>query len=198
MQKLPLLISLLVLLAVPATALADAQQIYDDCQDNGRLDKPYSSSALRKALKEIPEDLAEYDGCGDLIRGALAPVDTSGRDPVRGAVGGTGIGGGGGIGGGTSGSSDLPSGNGVGSVPLGPTGKPLNPEIDARPDERQSLTEARSGASVTPTSAGVRPGAPDSRLPGPLVAVLVLVGLAAMAAGATGAKQLLSGRGATT
>jgi hypothetical protein len=42
----------------------------------------------------------------------------------------------------------------------------------------------------------VRPGEPDSDLPGPLIAVLILAGLAAVTAGALGVKQIVSGRDA--
>ena len=43
----PLILTLVVLLAVPSAALASPEQIYDDCQDNGRLDKRYSDADYR-------------------------------------------------------------------------------------------------------------------------------------------------------
>ena len=191
------LLVLAALLAVPATAgAASSQTIYDDCQDNGRLDKTYTSSEYRKALKDLPEDLDEYTDCADLIRSGLAGVNSTSNDP--GNPSGQSSGGGGGTtGGGGSAPQDLPQGNGVGSVPLGPEGKPLNPEIDAQPEEKADLGAARAGENIVPTSAGVRPGEPDSELPGPLVAVLILAGLAAVTAGALGVKQLVTGPDAT-
>ena len=46
------LTALIALLAVPATAGASVDAIYEDCQD-GRLDKRHSKSDLRKALKGL-------------------------------------------------------------------------------------------------------------------------------------------------
>lgn len=179
-----LITTLLALLASPAGASASPQQIYDDC-DNGRLDERHSDADLRKALKDVPEDLDEYTSCSDLIRGALSGVDTMGQN--------TG-GGGGGTGAGGSGPTDLPQGNGAGSVPLDPKGKPLNPLIDAQQDERDAVAAAQQGQEIRPTSAGVRPGEPDGELPLPLLVVLGLAGIAALAAAALRGKQLLSGR----
>lgn len=182
MHRLSLIITTVVLLALPASAGASPSQIYDDCQDNGRLDKTYSPAAYRQALADMPEDLDEYTDCRDLVRAGLAGLSRSG-DPSGGAAGG--------------GPADLPQGNGVGSVPLGPDGKPLNPEIDAQPNERAELSAARAGDTIRPTSAGVRPGEPDSDLPAPLLVVLGLAGLSAAVAGGLGVKQLVSGGGAT-
>jgi hypothetical protein len=184
MTRLSLLITIVVLLVAPASAVASPEQIYDDCQDNGRLDKRYADSDYRKALRDMPEDLDEYTNCRDLVRAGLDGVDTTSGagDPTAGA------GAGGGTTGGTGGSSggsaprDLPQGNGVGSVPLGPEGKPLNPEIDAAPEERKELNAARSG-DIRPTSAGVRPGEPDGEMPAPLLALLIVAGIAGLAGG---------------
>lgn len=183
MLRFTLLITFFALLAFPAGASASPQQIYNDC-DNGRLDKKYSDSDLRKALKDVPEDIDEYTSCSDLIRGALSGVDTTGNN---GGAGGGGTGGG-------SGPTDLPQGNGAGSVPLDPKGKPLNPLIDAQQDERDAVAAAQQGQEIRPTSAGVRPGEPDGELPLPLIVVLVLAGIAGLAAAALGGKQRLRGR----
>jgi hypothetical protein len=198
MFRLSLLTTIVVLLAlVPGVASASVQAIYDDCQDNGRLDKQYSNSDYRKALKEVPEDFDEYTNCSDLIRGAMAGVKTSGGSDNADNGGGGGSnpnGGGGSTGGGSSGNagpSDVPTGNGAGSVPVGPDGKPLNPLIDAQEDERAQVTSAVSGEQIRPTAAGVRPGEADGELPTPLIVLLALVAVAGLAAGALGVKQLL-------
>lgn len=195
MSRLSLLITMVVLLVAPAQALASPEAIYDDCQDNGRLDKRYKDADYRKALKDMPEDLDEYTNCRDLVRAGLDGVDTTGG----GNGGGTTAGGGGvgGSAGGTGGPSDLPQGNGVGSVPLGPEGKPLNPEIDAAPQERAELNAARSGETIKPTSAGVRPGEPNGEMPRPLIALLVLAAIGGLAAGGMGVKQIVAGRPVT-
>jgi hypothetical protein len=185
MHRLSLIITIVVLLAVPASAVASPEQIYDDCQDNGRLDKRYADSDYRAALRDMPEDLDEYTNCRDLVRAGLDGVDTTGS-----AGGGGGTAGGGTGGGGTAQPEGLPEGNGVGSVPLGPEGKPLNPEIDAAPEEREELNAARTGDSIRPTSAGVRPGEPEGSLPGPLLALLIAGGIAGLAAGGMAVRQL--------
>ena len=169
------IITVVAAFALPATAGASVAPVYDDCQDNGRMDRRYPDRDLRDALREMPEDLDEYTNCRELIRGALNGVDTTG-------------GGGGGA------PAGLPEGNGAGSVPVGPTGKPLNPLIDAQPNERHAIGRAASGESIRPTTAGVRPGAPDGSLPTPLVAVLVLIGLGVLSAAGWGLKSFVGAR----
>ena len=187
MHRLTLIITMIALLAVPATAFASPEQIYADCEDNGRLDSRYSDADLRDSLRDIPQDLDEYSNCSELIRGALTGVDTSGGDPTRpGAAAGAG-----GTGGGPDG---RPQGNGVGSVPLDPKGNPLDPRVDAEPQEKTAVSDAAAGRDLRPTSAGVRPGEADGDLPAPVIAFLILAGLAALAAGAATIKQLVVGR----
>lgn len=186
MYRLPLLIAMIVLLASPAAASASPERIYADCEDNGRLDGRYSASDLNEAKRDIPEDLDEYSNCVELINGALSR--------------GSRAGGGGAAGGGTvpfgpgGGPTGLPPGNGVGSLPLGPDGKPLDPLIDATPEERREVLAASSGRDIRPTATGVRPGDPDGDLPAPLVAVLILAGLATLTGMGLAIKQLVVGR----
>ena len=182
MHRLTLIITMIALVAVPSTALASPEQIYNDCEDNGRLDRRYSDADLRAAARDIPPDLDEYSNCRELIRGALSGVDTTG-------------GAGGGSTSGTGGSPDgLPEGNGVGSVPLDPQGKPLNPLIDAQDDEKADVAAATAGREIRPPSAGVRPGEADGDLPTSLLVVLVLGAIALLAAGALALKQRVLGR----
>lgn len=179
MFRVSLLIALIVLLATPAAASASPERIYADCEDNGRLDEAYSSADLREALRDIPEDLDEYSNCSELIRGVLA---AGSRDN-------------GGLGGGfTGGPAGLPQGNGVGSVPLGPNAKPLDPLIDATPEERREVQSVAADQDVRLTAQGVRPGDPNSDLPAPLVVVVVLAGIAALAGTGLGVKQLVVDR----
>ena len=196
MTRLSLLLTtIVVLLGAPATASASPEQIYDDCQDNGRLDKSYADADYRAALRDMPEDLDEYTNCRDLVQAGLDGVDTNGsQNGTAGGGGGGTTGGSSGGGSSSGGATDLPEGNGVGSVPLGPDGKPLNPEIDAAPEEREELNSARSGDTIRPTSAGVRPGAPDGDVPAPLIALLVLAGIAGLAAGGLSVRNLVLDR----
>jgi hypothetical protein len=189
MHRLTLL-TMLALLLAPATALASPAQIYADCEDNGRLDKRYSDGDLREAQRDIPQDLDEYSNCRELIRGQLAGVETN-SGGGGGAVGGSGGGGGSSAGGAPEG---LPEGNGVGSVPLDGKGKPLDPLVDAQPDEQRDVRSAAAGEDIRPTSAGVRPGEPDGDLPSPLIVALILAGVATLLALAWNLKQLVVGR----
>ena len=101
------------ILAVPATAGASVDAIFEDCQD-GRLDKRHPKPELREALADMPADLDEYTNCRELIRAA--------RDDQRG---------GGGAGPGSTHGDDgddygaLPAGEG--GLPLGPDGRPIDP-----------------------------------------------------------------------
>ena len=180
MHRLTTIIAMIALLAVPASAVASPEQIYADCEDNGRLDRPYGDGDLREALRDIPPDLDEYSNCSELIRGQLAGVNPGSG---RGAAGT----------GGTT-PQGLPEGNGVGSVPLGPNGKPLDPLLDAADEEKRDVASASAGEDIKPTSAGVRPGEPDGELPGVLIALLVLGGVALAASAAHALKGRVLGR----
>jgi hypothetical protein len=182
MLKRTLMLVLTLALAVPPAApAASIYDIYDDCQDNGRLDGTYTQAEYRDALAGMAEDFKEYDSCDEQIQAAQAGL-TSRNEP--GAKGGTSPDA-------PAPPRDLPKGNGVGSIPLGPDGKPLDPEIDAVTEERASLAAARSGEELEPALAGVRVGDPDAELPVPLLVVLAVAALAAGAVGALKARQLL-------
>lgn len=155
---------LAVLLCAPA-ALADGTRtkILRECQD-GRLTGSYTSSQIRDALNNIPDDIDQYSDCRDVLRRALLnQAGSSGGN--GGSAGGTG---GGGIGG---------SGGGVGG-----SAQPLTPSTDA---DRKALDQAAkagaqplqiAGRDVTPGE-GVR-----NSLPTTLLVVLALLALAALAA----------------
>ena len=182
-SRLLTLLSLVIALALPAAAAASPSAVYRDCEDNARLDRRHSDADLRAALRDIPQDIDEYSNCRELISGALAGVNTTGRGSAYGQNG---------VGGGLP--DGLAPGNGVGSVPLGPNGKPLDPRVDAAPDERQELRSAAAGDDIRPTSAGVRPGEPDGDLPVPLLVALALATVALLAAGAPRLRHLGRGR----
>ena len=171
------LTALIALLAVPASASASVEQIYDDCQD-GRLDKRYPKSELREALSDMPADLDEYTNCRELIRAA--------RDNQRG---------GGGAGPGSTHEDDddygaLPAGEG--GLPLGPDGKPIDPRGIASPEERADLDRAREAAPAR--VAGVAPGDHDADIPFPLIVLLVLTAGAGIALAAPRVRDLVNRR----
>jgi hypothetical protein len=67
--------------AFAGAAAADAARHVDkaktptalrDCANDGDLDRIYSPPALRRALKAMPTDLANYTDCADVIRAAFA------------------------------------------------------------------------------------------------------------------------------
>ncbi|HEX2085219.1 MAG TPA: hypothetical protein VHF89_06015 [Solirubrobacteraceae bacterium] len=170
---------LIALLAVPASAAASVDAIYEDCQD-GRLDKRYPRSELREALDDMPADLDEYTNCRELIRAA--------RDNQRG-------GGGAGPGSTHEDGDDygaLPAGEG--GLPLGPDGKPIDPRGIAQPHERQELDRAREGIGRPPKVAGVSPGQHDADLPVPVIVLLVLTAGALLALVAPRLRDLVRSR----
>jgi hypothetical protein len=69
MNRLALIVALL-LLAVPATALASADDVIQDCADDFQLSRTYSQAEYKQALQDLPADLDEYSPCRDVIRQA--------------------------------------------------------------------------------------------------------------------------------
>jgi hypothetical protein len=65
-KLLPL--TVLAVLAAPAAAHADP---VSDCAQDGKLDHQYSNGQLKKALDNIPSDLAEYSDCQQVISSAI-------------------------------------------------------------------------------------------------------------------------------
>jgi hypothetical protein len=163
---------LAVLLCAPA-ALADGTRtkILRECQD-GRLTGSYTSSQIRDALNNIPDDIDQYSDCRDVLRRALLNQagSSGGNGGSTGGPGGGGIGGSGGVGGGSS--------------------QPLTPSTDA---DRKALDQAAkagaqplqiAGRNVTPGE-GVR-----NSLPTTLLVVLALLALATLAALLPSARRL--------
>lgn len=157
-------------LAAPAFA-STTDTIIRDCQHSqtGYLTGSYTKAQLRRALNNLPSDVLEYSGCYDQIKQAL-------RDAALGTGGGgSGGSGRGGIGGGTSTGGGDPTGSD------GTTGTAGAPPVE----------HVGSRAPVTIAGTTVKPGAirtigHDAReLPTPLVVLLVLLGLGALAPTAT-------------
>jgi len=157
MLRLVLACVLIGLVATPAANAASTTQILRDCADDGVLQGSYSPSELRKARKNIPTDTDEYTDCRDVLaRAANAGVGRSGSSG----------------GGGGGGSSTLENPN--------------------TPEARAALGAAAAkgspdaieigGRSVIPGNAGFTAGAVRNGIPSLLVAVLVLLGAAALAA----------------
>jgi hypothetical protein len=161
MLRLVLACLLIGLVAVPAADAASTTQILRDCADDGVLQGSYSPSELRKARKNIPTDTDEYTNCRDVLGRALSN-----------GVAGSGGGGGsssGALGGGSAGleNPNTPEGQAAIGAAAG-KGAPDALDIDGR--------------AVVPGNAGFASGAVRNGMPGALIAVLVLLGAAALAA----------------
>jgi len=63
-----LLVGVLAMLALPASAQADP---VTDCAQDGKLDQKYTNDQLHKALDNIPSDLSEYSDCEQVISSAI-------------------------------------------------------------------------------------------------------------------------------
>jgi hypothetical protein len=151
-------------LLLPAAAWASGDAVIKDCTDDGVIQGHYSQQDYKNALNNLPTDVDEYTDCRDVIKRA----QTGGAGGAGGASGG----------------------GGTGGAPAG--GDPL---ANATAAERAALKAAQSGGAPKPVNIGgklVQPGklgfgglGSPTTLPGSLIAVLVALGIAAAAAGAT-------------
>ena len=163
MLRLLLAAVLVLLLAAPAADAATTAEIIRDCNQDGRLDGNYTASEIRRARNNIPDDVDQYSDCRDVLTRALGGTGT--KAVPSGPGGGAGGAGGGG---------------GAGGAPLTP----------ASPAEQQALDTARRSAGDSPvqlTTGAIRPGAGglanvSNTLPPSLLGVLILLGVAALAA----------------
>jgi hypothetical protein len=159
MPRILLVMVLTLLAAAPAAMAGTREDIIDDCYEDGKLDGNYAPSEIRDARNNLPADIDQYSDCRDVLARAL---------------GGTGdkrVDGGGGASGGGSGPSE-----------------PLTP---GNPDEQAALDKAAlSGGdepvqvgdgTVVPGAAGFSADAVRNTIPPTLLAVLILLGLAALA-----------------
>jgi hypothetical protein len=80
----------LLLLALPGPALASPDQVVRDCAQDGRLDRNYSNSDLRKARDDLPSDLDEYSDCREVIGAAIKGGSDRGGGRGSGGAGGAG------------------------------------------------------------------------------------------------------------
>jgi hypothetical protein len=154
-------------LFLPALAWASGDAVIKDCTNDGVIQGHYSQQDYKNALNNLPTDVDEYTNCRDVIKRAQLAAT-----------------GGGGGGGGTSGGS---------AVPVAPPG--TDPLAGASQSERAAVEAARNGGADKPIRIGgklVQPGklgfgalGSPTTLPNSLIAVLVAIGIAAVAAAAT-------------
>jgi hypothetical protein len=161
MPRLLLVMVLTLLVAAPAAMAGTRENIIADCYDDGKLDGNYSPSEIRDARNNLPADIDQYSDCRDVLARALGGTGDKRVD--------TGGGSGGGGGGGPS--------------------EPLTP---SNPDEQAALDKAAVGGgdepvqvgdrTVVPGAAGFSSDAVRNTIPPTVLAVLILLGLAALAA----------------
>ncbi|MDX6696657.1 MAG: hypothetical protein QOE65_54 [Solirubrobacteraceae bacterium] len=174
-----LLFTVLLCLLAPAGASATSRDVIRDCTDNGKIDSTHSQSDYTGALKSLPSDVDEYTECRRIIQSAQS------RDARQRSSGG-------------GGTPSLPGGGGTGGPPVtgfdGTTPPPAN-NAPTTPGETNALNGAAAGAPVaiagepiTPGGSGVTEAALRHALPGPLLVVLILFGLGALATTLTGAR----------
>jgi hypothetical protein len=174
MPRILLVMVLTMLVAAPAAQAGTRSDIIADCYDDGDLDGNYSPSEIRDARNNLPADIDQYSDCRDVLGRALGGT---GDKRVGGDQGGA-LGGGGGGGG--------------PSQPLTPTG----------PEEQAELDKAAIGGGGAPVQVGdgtVVPGAAGfastrNTIPTTLLAVLILLGVAALAAAVPFARRRVLAR----
>jgi hypothetical protein len=163
MPRMLLVMVLTLLVAAPAAMAGTRGDIIADCYDDGKLDGNYTPSEIRDARNNLPADIDQYSDCRDVLARALGGT---GDKRVGGDSGGGGPLGGGG------GGSDGPS------EPLTPSGA----------DEQAALDKAGLTGGDAPIQVGsgtIVPGAVDAAhnsIPPTLLAVLIMLGVAALAA----------------
>ena len=156
-----------VLLTAASPALAGTREkILQECQD-GRLSGDYTAKEIRDARNHIPTDIDQYSDCRDVLARALAS-----------RAGGGGGGAGGGIGGGLGG-----TGGGAGGALLTPSTDADNAAIQKAQTSGDEPVQV-GGTAIAPGAAGFSAGAPRTSLPAGIIAVLVLLGIAAVVAAA--------------
>jgi hypothetical protein len=163
MPRILLVMVLTLLVAAPAAMAGTRDKIIADCYDDGKLDGNYSPSEIRDARNNLPADIDQYSDCRDVLARALGGT---GDKRVGGDRGG-------------------PLGGGGDSGPP----QPLTP---SGPDEQAALDKAALGGgdapvqvgdgTVVPGAAGLASDAARNTIPAPMLAVLILLGVAALAA----------------
>jgi hypothetical protein len=82
-----LTVVVVLMLGVPASALANANDVIRDCAQDGKLDKHYSQKELAQAEKNLPSDIDEYTDCRQAIRSAMGGgTGNTGGSPPNGIV----------------------------------------------------------------------------------------------------------------
>jgi hypothetical protein len=185
-----LLLTMLALLATTASASASGLDVIRDCTDDEVMSKTYTQKEYHDALNQLAADADQYGNCRQVIsraqlRVAAGQKNDSGAKAAAPAGGRTGGG----------------SGGGAGTVGSTPARQQL---AGATPAERKAVDKARADGGqrlevhntrVDPSKVGTVPGVSRvSDLPTPLMAVLALLLVAALALAAVRIRSLVNAR----
>lgn len=170
MHKRTITLLSLLALAAPQVALASSDAVIKDCADNGKLDKKYSKSDLKKAKSSLPSDINEYTDCGSAINRAISSSGGGTSDgPTAQAASSSGSSGGGsssGAGSDSAGSAGASGSSGSGSAkkatpPKHTSAKPIVPV---------------GGQTVTPGANGLfKASETANELPLPILLALIAI-----------------------
>ena len=171
--------TVLACLLLPAAASGSGNSVIHDCTDNDKIDSYHSQSDYKAALGNIPSDVEQYTDCRSLIRAAQRR-DAS--KPPPGSGGGSGGGSGSGTGSGSNFGAGLTAGASAGAGAGATTTVP--------PTAAQSSALGAAAATAAPVLVGGKPITPGATglasdvfrhsIPGPLLAVLIALGVAAL------------------
>jgi hypothetical protein len=200
--RLSLAMLLLLVLLVPASAMASGRDVLRDCADDEVLSKTYTQREYREALSQLATDSSEYSDCESVIRRAQLE-QAAGRDDGSGLSRGSGGGSAGTGGGPSTGGGGAAGGGGATQAPA----RGSDPLAALNPEERVALDEARSGGGagireagldVAPPGASRAPGVSNSSdLPGSVLGLLILLaGALIVGAGARLRTRVLGRRAA--
>jgi hypothetical protein len=166
------------LLLLPAAAGASGRSVVRDCTDNGRIDSHHSQSDYKSALNNLPSDVNEYTDCRQIIEQAKRrDAKSSGTTNHTGTTpGGTGGGGGG----------FTPS-SGAPPAASGPNTPGERSALGNVPNQGGAPV-AVAGEPITPGGTGITEAAFRHDVPGPLLVLIVLLGLGALAMTISGAR----------
>jgi hypothetical protein len=187
--------TVLALLACASPALGSGKTVLDDCSDDEVLSKTYTQQEYRDALAQLPADADQYGNCRDVIARAQDAAATKG--------GSKGSGKGGSSAGATPGAGG--SGGGGGGGGDGPSTAPAADQLAAASaEDRAAAAEAArapSGAAagaepvVIASDVGRAPGSDaGAGLPTPLIVLLALLFVGALALAASRIQSLVNTR----
>jgi hypothetical protein len=182
--------AVLALLACAAPALGSGKTVLNDCSDDEVLSKTYTQQEYRDALAQLPADADQYGNCRDIIARAQDAAATKGGSKGSGK-------------GGSSAGATPGSGSGGGGE--GPSTAPASDQLAAASaEDRAAAAEAArapSGAAagaepvVIASDVGRAPGSDaGAGLPTPLIVLLALLFVGALALAASRIQSLVNTR----